>query len=711
MPEVVLEGCRSRPLAGYLKALGILSVLSRQKDALALGQWRAAAFVLNSCLDQAALEDFFLREYTPTPLVTPWNKGGGFYEDTATVTPLTRIRASRQERFALYGQVIESIFAWPEFSGTSDSGATRRKRLKAWCEKKKQEILLRCRNTLPEICVDWLDAACILRDGKNASCPPLLGSGGNDGNLEFALTFMKCLVDLFMEEEGAPHAAPRLKAALWGKAVPDAGRVAPGQFDPGNAGGVNQGMGFKHERVPANPWDYVLALEGALLFAGSLSRRNAADPSQASAPFTVRSIAAGYASCALADEARGEMWLPLWQSPLSLRELRALLREGRATLKGRQARTGLDFALAAHSLGVDRGVAAFERYAFLQRRGRAFSALPVGRVPVRHHPQVMLLDEAALCMEKAKGIKNPPDSLKRGLRQLKQALFACSLHPAARNFQRVCLALAHLDSLPVIGKCSKPFWGLSPEWITHCDDKGVEVRLAAALASLSDMGQGLCPHPERLGPVRCQLQNVDARNPGKWSGKDRAFWHGADLNARLGNVLIRRMLEAERLDAPENAFAAHLKLPPEDAVALAMGQVDAALLEGLFRAFTFIDYAGQARSLPAWGNPVTLRGIPQAWRIFKMTHMPPHAVRRQLGGVPLRPEPRVARLLWAGRMAEACRLAERRLRISGFAVHPVKDAAEAMLGMPPRALLASLLIPVFSPGEVAGNLFRTQEAS
>lgn len=712
MPELVLKGCRSRPLAGYLKALGIFSVLSRQKDALALGQWQDAGFVLNSCLDQAALEDFFLTEYAPTPLVTPWNKGGGFYrEDNAKTTPLDRIRACKEERFALYGQVIESIFAWPEFSDTSDSGAARLTRLREWCEKNKPDIQMRCRNTLPESCVDWLDAAFILRDGENAAYPPLLGTGGNDGNLEFALTFMNCLVELFIEEKSAPHAAQRLKAALWGYAVPDTGKVALGQFDPGNAGGVNQGMGFKHEHVPANPWDYVLALEGALLFAGSLSRRNAADPAQASAPFTVRSIAAGYASCALADGARGEMWLPLWRSPLSLRELRALLREGRATLKRRQARTGLDFALAVSSLGVDRGVAAFERYAFLQRRGKAFSALPVGRVPVRHHPEVMLLDEAALCMEKAKGIKNPPDSLKRGLRQLEQALFACSPHPTPQNFQRVCLALAHLDSLPVIGKCRKPFWGLSPEWIRRCDDERVEVRLAAALASLGDARQSSCSHPQRLGPVRCQIQNVDVRNPGIWSGKDGVLWHGADVNARLGNVLIRRMLEAARLNVPENAFVGHLHLPPEDAVALALGQVDTALLEGLFRAFTLIDYAGQARSLPQWEEPVTRRGIPQAWRVLKLTHMPPCAVRCQLGGDPLRPEPRVARLLWAGRMVEACRLAERRLRISGFAVRPVKDVGEAMLGMTPRALLASLLIPVFSPPKVAGNLFRTQEAS
>lgn len=31
MPELVLKGCRSRPLAGYLKALGIFSVLTARR--------------------------------------------------------------------------------------------------------------------------------------------------------------------------------------------------------------------------------------------------------------------------------------------------------------------------------------------------------------------------------------------------------------------------------------------------------------------------------------------------------------------------------------------------------------------------------------------------------------------------------------------------------------------------------------------------------
>lgn len=715
MPDVILQGCRSRPLAGYLKALGIFFLVSRQQDNHAKGRWGTSGFVLHSALDKEGLEYFLLHDYAPTPLVTPWNRGSGFYgNDDKTPNALARIRATEHTRFAPYRQIIENIVAWPEFADTSDTGVERMERLKAWCGKHKSDILQRCRNTLPDGCVDWLDAAFILHEGKSSSCPPLLGSGGNDGNLEFALSFMNCLVELFIEDKGVPRSADRLSAALWGTAVSGTGKVALGQFDPGNAGGVNQGMGFEHEKVPANPWDYVLALEGALLFAGSLGRRNAADPAQATAPFTVKSTAAGYASSALKDEARGEIWLPLWQTAVTLRELRALLREGRATLKGRQARSGLDFVRAVSTLGVDRGIDAFERYAFLKRRGKAFAALPVGCIPVRHQPQVALLDEAASLLESARRIKNAPASLERGLRRLEQAMFACSLLPAPRAFQNVCLALAGLDALPVIRKCARPLWGLSSRWITMCDDGAVEVRLAAALASLDDARPGLHNTAARLGSVRCQIQCVDAHWPSTWAKHDTVLWHGSSLYDRLGNLLLRRMMEADRQSVPENTLIGGVGVHPEDALALALGQVDAHRLEGLFRAFTCIDFHKpdhrEGHKLPVWKSPVTHRGIPHVWSVLKLVHLPPRTLRNDLGGEPLRPEPRVGHLLWAGRLAEACRLAEHRLRVSGFVPRRVRNMAQAGEGLKARAILASLLVPVHPPRIVAGNIL-TMEAS
>ena len=74
-----LHGCTPTPLAHYLKAIGILRLVAQQRDAEARGFWRDQHFGLLTILDQSALEKFFLEEYTPTPFISPWNKGSGFY--------------------------------------------------------------------------------------------------------------------------------------------------------------------------------------------------------------------------------------------------------------------------------------------------------------------------------------------------------------------------------------------------------------------------------------------------------------------------------------------------------------------------------------------------------------------------------------------------------------------------------------------------------
>ena len=74
-----LTGCSPTPLANYLKALGILRLVSEQADPSARGAWRDESFVLASKLSGDELADFFLARYAPSPLVSPWNRASGFY--------------------------------------------------------------------------------------------------------------------------------------------------------------------------------------------------------------------------------------------------------------------------------------------------------------------------------------------------------------------------------------------------------------------------------------------------------------------------------------------------------------------------------------------------------------------------------------------------------------------------------------------------------
>ena len=360
---------------------------------------------------------------------------------------------------------------------------------------------MRLRARLPEECLTWLDAAVALA-GETLGFPPLLGSGGNNGNLDFSSNFMQRLADVIDPETGMSRAGARapLESALFGNATTAAGEGAIGQFAPGAAGGPNSTAGFERGAL-INSWDYILMLEGALVFAASATRRlgAAADAGILSYPFTVRTTSAAGAGAAVLDEgdARGEIWLPLWDCSASLAEILALFSEGRATLGRRPAQDGLDFARAAATLGVNRGVAAFQRFGFLQRSGKAYVAAPMSRVRVQRNPRADLLNDLdpgawlQSFRRYARG-NDAPARLRSLALRLDEAIFAMTQDASPRAVQRVLIAVgeaaAYLVSSPKSrdpkeGK-QKPPPRLRSAWFHAADDGSPEFRIAAALAGL-----------------------------------------------------------------------------------------------------------------------------------------------------------------------------------------------------------------------------------
>ena len=142
--------------------------------------------------------------------------------------------------------------------------------------KAKAALLLHARAWLADDAVSWLDAAYVA--GDEARYPAILGTGGNDGRFDFANNFMQRLAELFLTPPRAraargPDVAARFESAVFGEARRGVlENAAVGQFAPALAGGTNMTSGFDTEgRV--NPWDFILALEGALVFAGAAVRR------------------------------------------------------------------------------------------------------------------------------------------------------------------------------------------------------------------------------------------------------------------------------------------------------------------------------------------------------------------------------------------------------------------------------------------------------
>ncbi len=491
MNEMILEGCAPFPLASYLKALGLVRLVAEQADAGARGSWDRERFCLTSRLDAEGLVHFLLHEYRPTPVLNPWNGGSGFNSgpgDTGARGDVEALEGSRSPRFEAFRRAISAARRARERLGLVEKPD----------EDLKPRLIALCRATFPEEALPWLDTALVLTP-ERPEFPPILGTGGNDGRLDFSVTQIRRLIKLFDVSDGnpSPEAEGLLRAALFGLTVPGVARSGIGQFSPQGAGGANASTGFDGGSQ-ANRWDFVLALEGAMLLTASASRR-LQDPgaSHLAAPFNVQPVSGGYASAGPddPDTSRAEVWLPLWNRKASLAELRQLFSEGRARVGTHLAATGLDFARAVAGLGVDRGLTGFQRIGFQERNGQAFLAISLGRFQVARNAQAGLVDSLDRdgWLQELRGHAggNLPASVRRRIHQLQGALFDLCRVPGRDALQRVLVTVGAVHRsfalLPIkdVRKHPRPCPPLDARWLEQADDGSAEYDAAAALAGLA----------------------------------------------------------------------------------------------------------------------------------------------------------------------------------------------------------------------------------
>lgn len=427
-----LDGCAPAPLAHYLKALGILRLVAEQADGDARGWWDGDHFRLGSRLGKRELREFFLRQYSPTPMLAPWNGASGFFKtwdktkgqlrNSKNVDALDRIRRSRDPRWMKWGD------AW--FQAASAINAVARVRnISKLSDRERGNLLILPSGTGSSFPVadkihdkariqgamqrqlnrlTFYRSAIIDLGGDRPAYPSLWGSGGNDGAIDFTARYMENLILVLDSDKTRSH--DLLISALDGSTARDLlrgkeGKV--GQFFPGGAGGANSvnGVGTQHDTL-LNPWDFVLMIEGAVCFTSHVSRQSGSDFVSGASPFAVTACGAAYASASAGEESvRGEQWMPLWFRPSSYGELRQLLAEGRARIGAKSAREPLDLARAVKRLGTARGIGAFQRYGYIERNGQSNLAVPLGRFDVADRPS-----EYLACI----------DDLDRWLRQMRR---------------------------------------------------------------------------------------------------------------------------------------------------------------------------------------------------------------------------------------------------------------------------------------------------
>jgi len=717
MPELLLTGCAPVPLAHYLKALGIFRLVAEQKDPDVKGSWERDVFKLHSTLDREALVDFFLKEYKPTPVLAPWNGGSGFYyregktkekgedgklkktgvrsEKTEATKVLESFHKGSTARFNALRQNIE-IFK----RILKDLGFT-----EAPKGEEKDVLLSSVRSAASDDFLHWMDGAVMLTS-DGADYPPLLGTGGNGGNMDFTSNFLLRLSEILDPDSAVAKtdSARWLEGALFGSLTNGQFHdAAIGQFFPGKAGGANASAGFDG-KSGVNPWDYALMIEGAVLFAGAAVKRLEHSAGGAFAyPFCVRQSGIGYPSAARNDafekkkDAR-EMWLPIWNSPTGLSELRALLAEGRVHVRSRVATTGVDFVQAIAALGVDRGIHSFQRYGFLVRNGDLPFATPLDRVLVRRNARVDLLADIDQWYDrfrrKCAPSEKPPNSVVNALTALERNIMALCQDGSPARMSALLAALGRTQR--AIARSSKwatdlkvnikPVFGLRPQWLKDADDGSVEFRLAASLAGVRALlGKDMLHIREHLEPV--VVKGGKERSWVEWADKpsNDVVWQNGDPIEVLNAVLARRVMRTQQAGAAGWQDRSAIPARLEDITAFIEGRTDDALLMDLLWGLTLVDWQGINEEQQTLDEDE--RAIPSV--LYALLKLCFHPARNDEDAIPLMPD--IARRAIQGDGVGATTVAARRLRASGLAPLetelPVSNASV-------RRTAAALLFPI-----------------
>lgn len=691
--QLELTGCAPEPLMSYLKALGIFRLVSEQRDKDARAWWQNDGFFLHSALDRDALIEFFLQEYQPTPIVSPWNnryRTGVLKGDKTGLDVI--LDAASGERFSDYRETI-----------------TRTRQLLKQ-ETDKDRILTICRNTFPDRVLEWLDATYILM-GNRPAYPPLTSNGGTLGTSssgDISMNFAKNLIEAFnlgRRRRGASENSPRdlLSSSIFNDASPPLPESSGGQFQPGGWG-PNASVGFEGGSL-LNPWDFVLMTEGALVFAGALTRRLSPESrSKAVFPFTVDASAAGYStpiSSEYGTASRAEFWAPLWDRPAVLEELSHTAAEGRAQLGRRQASNGVGFVRAIAGLGTERGVASFQRFGFLQRTGiDGVIAAPIGKFYNMPEPKSEILFDLDSWLENLRrraSDRNAPSGLGAALRQVDEAIIEFCQLGQERDLQKVLIAVGHAERWLATSSLRKgtypimPLNGLSWEWLHHANDQTVEFQLARALASILPGQKDGRTH---VGQFRENLEPVEIRQRADWHENSTSFvWTAGDALSNMLAVLERRCIESRMKELEELPLVSAYSARLDDVAAFLDGGVDVERIADLVLPLSFVRHRGRPETRAAFEQHAPL-DLPAAYAVMKLTLLPGKFVCPELGeDKDISMEPQMLAMLRAGRVNDAYRVAYRRLMASGL--RPLSDtpgiADRSVLG---RRLAAALLFPL-----------------
>jgi len=668
MPILTLHGCSPEPLGNYLKALGVFRLLAEQADTAARAWWEGGVFKLNTAKFDStdSFCDWLHEKCAYTAFVAPWlaNTGWGKRGDRAKNTEargntpkgedalrkLLADKSQRTDRFRTAARLVCKTAKGKDeetcLIPCSDTA------VKEWIGAFKDDnigtVIAQLRNHAPNSLLNWLDAVGAIRSkDKNLTRDwfPLFAKGGTEGSGSYVVSQQEYLADSFVDNP--EPGLRRLECALTDGTMPDLLEASSlsGLFYPGFRGDPNIGQTFD-AKTRANPWDFILLMEGLLFFRSAVTRRLGVERGSAAFPFYCDSSLGGAYSIGIREVSEsdksissGEIWFPLWDSPLDIAVLRSLLSEGRFQVAGRSVKKAAQFALAAARFGCDRGIKAFLRYGIFRRSGSGKNtfplAIPLGVFPVTRLPSLALLEEL-LDFDDSFGWRsgvhpgvghNHPARLTAAWSFYDSARFKAVLAAQAGSgndgLVELNVALGNLIREFAVTKGrvrrgrgenatapTNPNAPLPPplksQWAMLAPEQHPsEFRLARAVASLLPWGESKKSREPSVGPLLTNL--VPVVRMGKrlaWAELSRSpVWsEGASLLTNLSAVLCRRLVDSQSGKGEGLPLVSFHPASFGDLWRLWNGELDESRLAQLIRALALVDFGTERvqSKLDAW---------------------------------------------------------------------------------------------------------------
>jgi len=555
---------------------------------------------------------------------------------------------------------------------------------------------------------------------------PLFGTGGNAGKRDFSIGWAKATAAIEKPPSG------------WKREMLNAGLAAFLRGEPGlclsdfNSGcwfgaankAFNSGTAKPFRDGQLSPWAMALACEAFGLFQGSPSRR-LGSARRATGAFPFVTTGAAPTAAGEAGKNLGELWLPVWEQPMSLPEVVALFQRGRAEVNGKGATTPPAFAAAIRQRGVDAGIREFRRFLLLRTTSEnTFESRLASVVPLAGKAEA----STAVALIRMLNFRDSlPADRKKGKRWIYAGLRG-PLDEALVNFaekQSPETARAALDAMIASlrtadgnrahrrSKSASPprspirFQQLPGAWAASLLDKNggdacEEARIGLALATLwaakrtekakKDGAVRLLPYwlgVQMSGPFCTMPEEVPFRR----------VWGAGTLTANLAAVLRRRLIEEE--PSAEPPFGSWYRVGLGDIEAWLSGALDDSEIERWMMRFSLFEWnkdsvstvgklLGKAEPPDILSGSLTLfallKPLFQSWLLSDLL-----PARSKRAAAKVGPLPGIAAQLARGEVTAAAQLARNAYRAAG--IEPAKLHSYDFACEDPQRLLAALLIP------------------